>query len=146
MCIFPRKTIALDIQPFPAYIFQHGFSDRICCEVHSMHQGFSHLSSGFPAMFPFKRRKVTVLVDETTSAPSWDLMAGLRDTGGYADAEGDLPESRHERCRMVCGLASACQDGVSKDTGGYWRTMKDAGGLCRTHLWALGLGIYCKVL
>ena len=95
--------------------------------------------------------------------------------GGYADADGeltfvpcsnakeDLPESRHGAggrnnlgTRMVCGLASACQDGVSKETGGCWRTMKEAGGLWkrledygglwRTHLSALGLGIYCKVL
>ena len=55
-------------------------------------------------------RNATLLVDETTWAPSWDLMVGLRDSmgyvGGFADAEGDftfvpcsdakedLPESR----------------------------------------------------
>ena len=55
-------------------------------------------------------RNISVVVDETTWAPSWDVMVGLRDcmgyVGGYADeesdytfvpcseAKGDLPEAK----------------------------------------------------
>ena len=81
---------------------------------------------------------VTVLVDETT----W---AGFR----------DLPESRlsklSEQTRTLPhGVwTSASTSHSSMPRQGQqrrWSTAKDAGGLWRTHLWALGLGIYCKVL